>query len=103
MVNLKAVSQLVCLLTPLQTFYPNTQEVRSFVTDNMTWWLGMLFKSQNELSGAVGSQLAHSLLTCWLWSTGPSQEEEEQGQERTHHDGRILPGHLEHEKEKALR
>ncbi|MCI4392182.1 hypothetical protein PGIGA_G00143170 [Pangasianodon gigas] len=35
---------------------------------------------------------------------GPGQEEEEQGQERTHHhDGRLLPGRLEHEQEKALR
>ncbi|XP_060799022.1 trinucleotide repeat-containing gene 18 protein isoform X3 [Neoarius graeffei] len=34
---------------------------------------------------------------------GPGQEEEEQGQERTHHNGRLLPGRLEHEQEKALR
>ncbi|XP_058234405.1 trinucleotide repeat-containing gene 18 protein isoform X1 [Hemibagrus wyckioides] len=35
---------------------------------------------------------------------GPGQEEEEQGQERTHHhDGRLLSGRLEHEQEKALR
>ncbi|KAF5899275.1 trinucleotide repeat-containing 18 protein isoform X1, partial [Clarias magur] len=37
-------------------------------------------------------------------STGPGQEEEEQGQERTrHHDGRLLSTRLEHEQEKALR
>lgn len=61
-------------------------------------------KSQNELMNAAGSTFAHSVLTCWLCFTGPGQEEEEQGQERTHHrDGRLLPGRLEHEQEKALR
>lgn len=60
-------------------------------------------KSQNELISAAGSAFAHSVLTCWLCFTGPGQEEEEQGQERTHHNGRLLPGRLEHEQEKALR
>ncbi|KAK2836594.1 hypothetical protein Q7C36_014463 [Tachysurus vachellii] len=35
---------------------------------------------------------------------GPGQDEEQQIQERTrHHDGRLLPGRLEHEHEKAMR
>lgn len=51
----------------------------------------------------VQHQLALCLLP-FLCHTGPGQEEEEQGQERTHHhDGRLLSGRLEHEQEKALR